>query len=377
MKTTRRYAAGLAAIVVTGAGLLAGTAASASASASAVRFGAFVGPLHHTSVIASTVPRNGDVNPYGVFVVPRSTGDLTQGNVLVSNFNNRANVQGTGTTIVQVTPSGHQRVFATVSRHLRGCPGGVGLTTALTVLRSGWVIVGSLPTRGGNISGSGCLIVLDSRGHVRETFTGNGINGPWDMASLDQGGQATLFVTNVLNGTVAAKGRVAFGGTVVRLVIRIPFFGLPFILFHTTIGSGFPERTDMAALVVGPTGAGLGRNGTLYVADTVTSRIAAIPNALFRQFSAGTGFTVTRGRHLVNPLGLVVAPGGDILTVNAGNGNLVETTPFGAQIAVRQLDSSGMPRGAGALFGLAVRPGHHAAVYYVDDATNTLNLLHR
>ena len=89
MKATRRYAVGLAAIVTTAAGLLAGTAGSASASG----FGAFVGPLHRTSVLASTVPGNGDVNPYGVAVIPRSTGDEFQGNVLVSNFNNKANVQ--------------------------------------------------------------------------------------------------------------------------------------------------------------------------------------------------------------------------------------------------------------------------------------------
>ncbi len=156
-----------------------------------------------------------------------------------------------------------------------------------------------------------------------------------------------------------------------RLVIKIPHFGLPFIWFDTTIGSGFPERTDPAALVIGPTGAGLGQNGVLYVADTLGNRIAAIPNALFRGFSAGTGFTVSRGRHLNDPLGLVIAPNGDILTVNSGNGNLVEVTPFGVQIAVRRLDSSGSPPGAGALFGLAVKPGHDA-VYYVDDATNTL-----
>jgi len=376
MKTTRRYAAGLAAIVtasITGAaGLLAVTAGSASAGG----FPAFVGPLHRTSVIASTVPGNGDVNPYGMAVIPRSTGDLFRGNVLVSNFNNKANVQGTGTTIVEVTPSGHQWVFARINRDLPSCPGGVGLTTALTALRSGWVIVGSLPTRKGAISGPGCLIVLDQWGHVRETFTGGGINGPWDMGSLDLGNQAVLFVTNVLNGTVAANGKLAFGGTVLRLVIKIPSFGLPFIWFDTTIGSGFPERLDPAALVIGPTGVGLGANGVLYVADTLNNRIAAIPNAVFRVFSAGTGFTVTRGRHLVGELGLVIGPNGNILTVNGGNGNLVEVTPFGAQIAVRRLDSSGSPPGAGALFGLAVVPGHDA-VYYVDDATNTLNLLHR
>ena len=374
MKSTRRFAAGLAAIVTTAAGLLAGTSLMAGAASAGVH-PAFVGPLHRTSVIASTVPGNGDVNPYGVFVVPRSTGDLFAGNVLVSNFNDKANTQGTGTTIVEVTPSGHHWVFAKISRSLHGCPGGVGLTTALTVLRSGWVIVGSLPTKNSSPSGAGCLIVLDRWGHVRETFRGGGINGPWDMGSLDLGDQAVLFVTNVLNGTVKANGKIVFGGTVLRLVIKIPDSGLPFIWSHTTIGSGFPERTDINALVIGPTGVGLGRNGVLYVADTLASRIAWIPNAISRAGSDGVGHTLTRIDALNGELGLVVAPGGDILTVNGGNGNLVEVTPSGAQIAVRALDTSGSPPGSGALFGLAVQPGHDA-VYYVDDATNTLNLLH-
>ena len=225
------------------------------------------------------------------------------------------------------------------------------------------------------MSGPGCLIVLDRWGHVRETFAGHGINGPWDMASLDLGSQAVLFVTNVLNGTVAAKGGTVFGGTVLRLVLQVPQSGLPWIQFNTTIGSGFPEALNSSALVIGPTGVGLGPNGVLYVADTLANRVAGISNAVFRGFSAGRGFTVTRGGHLSNPLGLVVAPGGDILTVNSGNGNLVEITPSGFQIAVRTLDSSGSPPGAGALFGLAVKPGHRA-VYFVDDATNTFALLH-
>ena len=212
-------------------------------------------------MIASTVPGNGDVNPYGVAVVPRSTGDLFQGNVLVSNFNNKANVQGTGTTIVEVTPSGHAWVFAKINRNLPGCPGGVGLTTALTALRSGWVIVGSLPTRHGAVSGPGCLIVLDSRGHVRETFTGDGINGPWDMASLDLGNQAVLFVTNVLNGTVAANGKTVFGGTVMRLVIKIPPFGLPFIWFRRHDRIRLPRGAELGRAGHRPDRAGLGRNG--------------------------------------------------------------------------------------------------------------------
>jgi hypothetical protein len=374
MKATRRYAAALAAIVTTTAGLLAGSGLAAG-SASAQGLGAFIGALHHVSAITTTVPGNGDQNPYGVAVIPRSTGDEFRGNILVSNFNDKANTQGTGTTIVEVTPSGKFWVFAKIDPHLARCPGGVGLTTALVALRSGWVIVGSLPTRNGNVSGSGCLIVLDPFGHVRETFAGGNINGPWDMTAADFGSTADLFVTNVLNGTVAANGKTVFGGTVVRLFVVIPPYGLPYILRSDVIGSGFAETLNSTALVIGPTGDGLGAGGVLYVADTLDNRIAGIPDALFRITDAGRGFTVSRGGHLNGELGLVIAPNGDILTVNGGNGNLVEVTPFGAQIAVRRLDSTGTPPGVGALFGLAVVP-FRDAVYFVDDDTNTLNLLH-
>ena len=212
-------------------------------------------------------------------------------------------------------------------------------------------------------------------GPVRETFTGHHINGPWDMTSADFGRAADLFVSNVLNGTVAANGKIVHRGTVIRLLLIISPGRLPFILRSDTIGSGFAQHLDPAALVIGPTGVGLSRNGTLYVADTVANRIAAIPHALFRVSTAGRGATVSRGGALNGPLGLVVAPGGHILTVNSGNGNLVEVTPFGLQVAVRALDVSGSPPGAGALFGLAVKP-HHRAVYFVDDATNTFELLH-
>src|SRR5258707_15896580 len=63
----------------------------------------------------STVPGNGDVNPYGVAFVPHNfltgTGPLKHGDILISNFNNSANLQGTGTTIVRVPATGTPSVF--------------------------------------------------------------------------------------------------------------------------------------------------------------------------------------------------------------------------------------------------------------------------
>jgi hypothetical protein len=366
-----------AAIGATGALLFAGVALAPAAGASTPP--SFVGAFKTITTVASTVPGNGDLNPYGVAVVRQSEGKLYKGDVLVSNFNSTANTQGTGTTIVEVAPNHTTHLFAQVSAaDLPGaCPGGVGLTTALSVLGNGWVVVGSLPTVAGNpaTAKAGCLLVLNSMGRVVETFHGHGINGPWDMTAVSNGSVSALFVTNVLNGTVAANGKVASGGTVLRLLVTTPAYGIPRLISEKTIGSGFKERTDPAALVIGPTGVGFGRNGTLYVADTLNNRVAAIPGALFRQSSAGTGMTVSENGAIKAPLGLVTAPNGDILTVNSADGNLVETSPDGAQVSVKVLDTSGSPAGAGALFGLAVAP-HGRGVYYVDDATNTLDLLH-
>lgn len=329
------------------------------------------------TVVASTVPANGDVNPYGIVRVPRSSGALHKGNILISNFNNSSNLQGTGTTIVQISPDGTNTLFAWIdASKLPGpCPGGVGLTTALVVLRSGWVIVGSLPTTDGTsaTAQAGCLIVLDNHGNVWETFYGSLINGPWDMTAWDGGRTADLFVTNVLNGTVAAGGKVVHGGTVTRLTLNIKPGSAPELQSITVIGSGFSERTDPAALVIGPTGVGLDANAdTLYVADSLNNRITAIPNPLYRDSSAGVGAILTQGGTLNDPLGLNVAPNGNILTVNGNNGWLVETDPDGNQIHTALLDNTGNPPGAGALFGLVDVFG--SGLYYVDDASNTLNL---
>jgi len=68
---------------------------------------------------------------------------------------------------------------------------------------------------------------------------------------------------------------------------------------------------------------------------------------------------------------LSVAPNGDILATNGGDGNLVEVTPGGSQV-VKTIDTSG--QGAGTLFGLAVNPAG-TGVYFVDDGDNTLDIL--
>ena len=338
----------------------------------------FLNRLSTISLLSTTVPPSGptagDQNPYGIAVVPRSTGDLARGDVLVSNFNNSQNQQGTGASIVEISPSGTAHVFAAVPPPT--ATPAVGLTTALVVLRSGFVVVGSLPAPGGTLDGSaGALTILDSHGHVVTTLTGGDINGPWDMTAVDHGRRAALFVTNVLNGTVGAGGTVVDGGTVVRITLRIHHRHVH-VTSNSVIATGFGEHTDPAALVVGPTGVGLGDHGVLYVADSNGNRIAAIPHALTRDsVLGGGGLTVSSGGSLNDPLGLAIAPNNHIITMNGGDGNAVETTPSGNQLVTKQL----VPDGAGDLFGLAVAP-LHSGLYFVDDAgtgpsQNSLGLL--
>ena len=129
----------------------------------------FLETVHKHLTLTTTVPDNGDQNPYAVVVAPVSAGKVQLDDVLIDNFNDLSNLQGLGTTIVDYNPATRRTtLFAALPRHLPQCPGGVGLTTAMTIFQSGWVIVGSTPSNDGTTStkGAGCLLVLDANGQL-------------------------------------------------------------------------------------------------------------------------------------------------------------------------------------------------------------------
>jgi hypothetical protein len=339
----------------------------------------FLAGLHTVRRIARTVPANGDVNPYGITVVPQTTGHLVKGDTLVSNFNAKANVQGTGTTVVQIAPDGTVAPFAQLGRLPSGlsCPGGIGLTTALNVLPGGWVVVGSLPTGPDGalpaLRTIGCLIVLNSRGIPVETWVSPNLDGPWDMTMAATPGHAALFVSDVLSPSPDGGPAPEMSGlcNVVRVNLRLVPGAMPKMTGVTVIGAGFPWRQDQAALVQGPAGLALSRAGTLYVVSTISNAVLAIPGAATRTSAASAGSRVlTRGGALNGPLGLTLAPDGDLIAVNGNNGNAVEITPSGQQTATVRL----VRRGAGALFGVTPQAGGHGLLF-VNDGTNALDLL--
>ncbi len=338
----------------------------------------YLAGLHKHQLLTSTVPDNGDQNPYALVVAPASAGSIRKGDILVDNFNNKANLQGTGTTIVDYAPATQQMTtFASLPQTLDGCPGGVGLSTAMVMLKSGWVIVGSAPSTDGTTKtlGRGCLIVLDSAGKVAGTITGADINDPWgNMAVIDHGDSATLFVSNAGFGIGAAGQAVQDKATVLRLNLRIPAGKPPEVTGRTVIGSGFGAQADAGVFLIGPTGLALAPDGTLYVSDAIGNRVVAIADAATRANSAGTGRVVTAGGSLRRPLAMALVGNGNLLVVNGLDGNVVEVDPAsGKQLGTKLIDGdeAQTPPGSGDLFGIAVDPAKHG-FFYVEDDMNTL-----
>ncbi len=342
----------------------------------------FLEGIKRHSILGSTVPENGDQNPYAIVVAPVSAGKIVKDDVLITNFNNSTNLQGLGSTIVSYSPSTKKTsLFAQIPRDLAQCPGGVGLSTAMTMLTSGWVIVGSAPSRDGttNTRGDGCLIVLDSNGQVAGTLANAGINMPWgNIATIDDGATATLFVSNAGFGFGSPDGEppVVHEATVVRLRLSIEPGQKPVVRSQTVIASGLGAQADKDVFLVGPTGLALGANGTLYVSDSVGNSINAIPDAATRDTSAGVGSVMTKDGLLKRPLAMATAPNGHLLVINGLNGQVVEIDPqSGQQIYARWIDANKAqtPPGSGDLFGIAMTPKGDG-FYYVEDEVNMLVL---
>ena len=326
----------------------------------------------------STVPANGDSNPYGVSIVPAgfpSGGVLHAGDVLVTNFNSAANGQGTGTTISLIDPSHPSATPATFfSSKLQGT------TTPPVILKSGFVVVGNVPAEPNGAIGQGAVQILDKNGHLVETLTNSHfLNDPWYVTANDLGNFVQLFVSNVS----ATAGNV---GTVTRIDMAI-LGGKPIVLDMVLIASGYPTRPDASAFVVGPSGLAFNsQTDTLYVASedqkvggVEAGSIFAIPNAGLTFIAHGEGTLVyADGVHLHGPVGLVIAPNGDLIAANsdAVNANtnqpseLVEFTTSGKFVSQFSVDPS--TGGAFALtFGTVAG---HFSLAAVDDNTNSLDI---
>jgi hypothetical protein len=325
--------------------------------------------------ISSTVPPNGDGNPYGVAFVPSNFplgGMIAHGDILVSNFNNAptpanpSGIQGTGTTIVQLTPNVVTPPMQ-ASTFFASTP--IGLTTALGVLEGGFVVVGNLP----NSLSPGSLQFIDRHGKLVQTFTDLLIDGPWDLTIDDDLTSAAIYVSNVLNGTVV---RLNLTLSANKITLTKPI----------VIASGYLHRTDPSALVVGPTGLAHDRKADiLYVASTGNNAIFAVPGASTRSSppTPSTGIMIATGGQLRGPLALAFAPNGDLITSNGDAINpdpthpseIVELTKDGKFVGQFNVDPA--PGGAFGIGISMVGGGNTVGLAVVDDNTNNLMVINQ
>jgi hypothetical protein len=350
-------------------GALAATAARADGSQ----------PFGPKFIVSCTIPHNGDLNPYGIAFVPSDFppgGKIAPGDVLVANFNNSSNLQGTGVTIIQFTPS-KGVVTPLVSPGQKGTATTfftskvTGLSTALGVLRKGFVIVGNLPSTDGTFKthGQGSLQVIDRNGNlVRTLMDKKFLGSPWDLTINDEGGTAQVFVSNAVTGTV------------VRLDLSVGSNDVA-LRSENEIAQGYAHRGDPAAFVLGPTGLAFDqKTKILYVASTLDNAVFAVSAAGTRTSPVDKGDLVFQDdKHLRGPLALVTAPNGDLITANGDAVNsdpthpseLVEFTKGGKFVGESNVDA-----GQGGSFGIAVPPGifYPLILAAVDDVPNTVTV---
>jgi hypothetical protein len=328
-------------------------------------------------IISSTIPANGDLNPYGIAFVPEGFargGTISPGDVLVSNFNASNNFQGTGKTIIKLTPNG-----AVAPAVAPGQSGNAvtffaghqpGLTLALGVLRRGFVIVGNGPTTDGtsNTVSDGRLQVADKNGKLVNTLTDHAyFDSPWGLAVNDLGTTAQIFVANVLSGTVSRLD-VSVGGPKGIVINK-----------KAVIANNYMHRTDPAALVLGPAGLAYDADAdALYVASTADNKIFAVAHAGTASVPVDKGTLVFADTSVLRgPINLVFAPNGDLITSNGDAVNpdpthpseIVEFTKAGT--FVRQYDVDSSP---GAAFGVATVLGSRAIfnLAVVNDSNNSV-----
>jgi hypothetical protein len=317
--------------------------------------------------VVSTIPANGDVNPYGVATVPKefpTGGMVNPGDILVSNFNNSSNLQGTGTTIVRIQGSGPASLFFQGTAPL-------GLSTALNILREGFVLVGNFPSP--DLSGTcgtaqaGSILVIDRNGSQVGSITDPTINGPWDSTLFDQGNSAKLFVANGLSGTI------------VRLDLAVGTNGVT-LKKATQIASGYGHQCDPVTFVDAPTGLVYDASAdVLFVASTVDNAVFAVSDAGDRKHDGGKGRTIYQdAKHLHGALAMAMAPNGDLLVSNNDAINvdpnqpseIVEFTTDGEFVREMSVDQNG-----GGSFGLNVVSFEDRTRFaFVDDNVNALSV---
>ena len=317
--------------------------------------------LDDLATIGSTVPANGEQNPYGLDVAKTDAGKLEAGDLVVCDFNNAANVQGTGSTIIALHPHpGATTRFVAQDPSLLGC-------TALALAPSDFIWAAAFAANDNPIFSPGGSLVT--------TLAGGPWHGPFGQAFSPHSGPF---------GSAAFYESNASDGSIVR--INLPSFTFDVIVRGLPVNGGVPGS------ILGPSGLQYEKkHDRLYIVDGTNNALYALCHV--STIPAG-GITVTGGTTFSGPFkhrARVVFSGpplnGPISSALLANGHLVlgntldptgknlmvELTPHGRVLDVKNVDTGA----AGALFGMVAtgRDVDDTKLYFNDDNDNTVKVL--
>ena len=342
---------------------LATQASTADADDAKRESGGVLAQLTKQTTIGSTVdPTNGDQNPYGLDVAKADAGLLKNGDLVICNFNDYANVQGNGTTVVALHPqAGSKPTHVAQDASLKGC-------NALAVAPNDnfWAAAFSA-----NLNP-----IFKPDGSLVTMLTGGPWHGPFgETFSPTPGpfGTAAFYVSNAGDGSIVRVNITANGFT------------------EDVIATGFAINGGAPGSILGPSGLQFdARRDRLFVVDgadnslTVINAVSFIPQGgITLQNGKASGIAsplvrrVFAGPPLNGPISSAFLPGGHLVlgnTLDANGTNLmVEISPNGRLISTKNVDTGA----AGALFGMVATGTNNAdtQLYFNDDNMNTLQVL--
>jgi hypothetical protein len=324
--------------------------------------------LNKETTIGSTVdPITGDQNPYGLDVAPNDGGAIHRGDLVVCNFNDSANVQGTGNAIIALSPQpGSAPRPVAHNGALLGCTENVQTNDGTL-----WVTAFTAPD----------VEVLSPTGTVLQTLTGSPFTAPFGLTLAQDPGAA--------GDPVFYEGD-ASTGDIVR--IHAGRLGVP----SDVIATGFAVNHGVPGTELGPGGLQYEpSHDRLYIVDGTNNtlyelrHVSTIPVNGIAVNADGTSFSgpfahrarvVFSGNPLNSPISSSLFPNGNIVIGNTGNPNglnlMVEVTPHGKVAFVRNVDKGA----SGAIFGMTIAPTFGQSpddvkLYFNDDNDNAVILL--
>jgi len=324
--------------------------------------------LRKTTTIGSTVdPLNGDQNPYGLDVAPVDAGLLHRGDLVICNFNDAANVQGNGTTIVALRPhAGATPTRIAQNAGLKGCNAlALGPTDNIW---SAAFVANDNPI----VSPAGAFLTAIPTGPWHGPF-GQAFsprNGPF--------GNGAFYESNAGDGSIVRVNLTAHGFT------------------FDVIATGFAVNGGAPGSILGPSGLQYdAEHDRLWIVDgsdnslTALQFVSFIPaggvvahaNGTFTGPARRFAHRVFAGAPLNGPISSALLSNGHLALGNTLDPNginlMVEITPRGRVVATKNVDT-----GAGAaIFGMVATGGRNDhdtdKLYFNDDNDNTLKVLSR